>query len=235
MAFDGGLELFAVGGVAPLDTAVEDEVALAAGEKDLVTVDDFPLALDDDIGVRLEYGHDFLHGGHVFAIEYAALALIDHLFGQGRELLQRVAQRGRGQELLKALAPRVGQFFQGLAGIAERLSRRLDEAFVQWLAIVRTPGVVDFVQQLLRQPGVVVEAPPQALDIRFRLAEDPAKDAHAVPQLARAGGMMNVAFHRRGVDADSLAVLDPLAAGVTDKQILNVFESLVAAGQGRVV
>ena len=54
--------MFAVGGVAFFDGAVEDEIAFARAQKNLVSVNNFALALDDDVGVRLEDGNDFFFG-----------------------------------------------------------------------------------------------------------------------------------------------------------------------------
>ncbi len=62
MALEGGDERLRVGAIASLDDAIEEEVALAAGEQDLVAVDDFALSLFDDVGVGFEEGDDFLLG-----------------------------------------------------------------------------------------------------------------------------------------------------------------------------
>ena len=63
VALKGGHELFAVGRVPFFDDAVENEIACSCAQKDLVSVYDFALALDDDVGVRLEDGDDFFRGG----------------------------------------------------------------------------------------------------------------------------------------------------------------------------
>ena len=179
MSFQGGHELFAVGGVAFFDGAVEDEIAFSRAQKNLVSVNDFALALDYDVGVGLEDGNDFFSGGDCLSIEDAPRALIDNAFCQRRELFESASQCAGGEEFIEALKVCGSEFCYGLFRVGRGFLCRVDESFVQRLLLVLAPRVVDFITQLFGGARVVAEASAQVLEFRFDTAKNPSENANA--------------------------------------------------------
>lgn len=128
---EGGNELGGVGGVAAFDGAVENQVALAAGEQDLVSVENFALAFLDDIGVGFEDGKHLLAGRDVFPQQDTAPALVDDPLGEREEFIELRGMCGSHEHLFQTIALVRCQGFQCRAAVVHGLLRQRDQPFIQ--------------------------------------------------------------------------------------------------------
>ena len=118
-------EPLAVGRVAGLDHEIEDQAAPAGAQVELVTVLDVAVALDDDVGMRLEQADQLLLRRHRLAVQHPPLALRDHALDQ-RLIVADLGPPEGDRRIRRPGKPR-----RGVAQIGQGRARDLDQRAVE--------------------------------------------------------------------------------------------------------
>src|SRR6266849_9636761 len=212
---------------------VGDQTLGALGQKNLVAKFHrfLRLAPLDQIGVGLEDGVDLLLGGNLFSLQHSATALVDHSLGQlavAGDLVAKRINAQTGDEIARAGHSGFG-FFDYLARIGHDLFSNADQLPILGLLLLAAllgGHALDRLHAAARAAGAVGKALYSVGKFLVEVCDEAGNSAHRVPQQGGIGGVMNVVFHYRGVDAESLAVFQTQLDSGLDDELIDIAKCL---------
>lgn len=176
-------------------------------------------------------GNHLLRGGNLLSLEDPPLGLADYLLQQADRPGKLFGQDLAGKELGHALAlmiEKLGDCRQGilpdLAGVDEQIAVRVLADFILL-------GVENDQHPLLDHPPMVAVVIAGSRRKLFAFGQPAGNDPNPVGKQRRVGGMVDVGFHRCGIDAHLAAGFDLGLFGVVDDLPVNCLPGLFPQGR----
>jgi len=204
-----------------------DQTAGTFSEKDLVAKLDrflhFPPL--DQIGVGFKNRVDLLIGWNLFSLKHAAPALIDDAVAELAVVIDLSSKLANDQVVHQVKTALIFCLFKYPSGIVDDLLGDPDElAIFVLLPIMPLPRghALDLLHPTPRRACAVRKVIDSVGKNLFKTTDEPRENSHHIPEQSIIGGMMDIGFGNRGIDAQSLTVLHSQIDGRFKDQVVGL-------------
>ena len=214
-----------IGGITFKHVVLGDQTAGTFSEKDLVAKLDRLLYLPplDQISVGFKDRVDFLIGWNLLCVEHAAAALIDDAGAKLAVVIDLPSKLANDNVVHQVNSALIFGLFEHPSGILDDLLGGPDELAIFTLLLgVALPRC--HALDLLHATACTACAVSKVIDSFGKnlpeTTDEPGQDAHHIPEQSIIGGMMDIGFGDRRIDAQSLAVLQSQIDGSFKDQVI---------------
>jgi len=215
-----------IGGITFKHAVLGDQTAATFSEKDLVAKLHrflyFPAL--DQIGVGFKDRIDLLISWNLLSLEHAPAALIDDADTELAVMIDFPSKRADHQIVHQVNGALVLGLFEHPSGIMDDLLGGPDELAIFTLLLgVALPRchALDFLHPTARTACAVSKVIDPIGKKFSETTDEPRQDSHYIPEQSIVGGMMDIGFGNRRIDAQSLAVLHSQIDGSFKDQVID--------------
>jgi len=211
LPFEQGQEYCRVCRVTPFDQAVQNQAGASPSHEHLVPVGGLPVPFFDDVRVVLEKGKHLLTGGNLLSFKHPSSGLVHHLI-EGLNHLPELFCYPLGADRLQEIrTPELIENPDGFRGISPNPRGDLKQVPVALFAHALLLAVENLERTLLDHPPVIRKAISGSGGAFLPCHQQSGDHPHSVHQKTRIGRVMDVGFHRGGVQPNGSSFLDTLA------------------------
>jgi hypothetical protein len=231
MTLERRRDLEVIGGITLKDIVLSNQTSGTFSEKDLVAKLDWFLHFPplDQIGVRFKNRVELLIGWNLLSLEHTAAALIDDAVAEMAVVLDAPSKLADDDVIQQVNRAFIFGFFEHPSGIVHDPLGNGDElAILVWLPGRALSGcqALNFLHPTARRASVVAKAIDAVGNKLGKPSHEACDHSHHIPEQSTIGGMMNIGFHNRRIDAQLLAVLQTQIDGRFKDHLIEGFKSL---------
>ena len=215
-----------IGGITFKHAVLGDQTATTFSEKDLVAKLHrflyFPPL--DQIGVGFKDRIDLLISWNLLSLEHATAALIDDADTELAVMIDFPSKRADHQIVHQVNGALILGLFEHPSGMVDDLLGGPDELAIFTLLLgVALPRchALDFLHPTPRTACAVSKVIDPIGKKFSETTDEPRQDSHYIPEQSIVGGMMDIGFGNRRIDAQSLAVLQSQIDGSFKDQVID--------------